>query len=289
MSRLGVKTGLVMEGGAMRGMFTAGVIDVLMENEITFDGAIGVSAGATFGCNIKSHQIGRPIRYNCNYCKDYRYGSAKSFFKTGDLFDVEFCYHELPDKLDVFDTDTFTKNPMEFYVVATDVEAGEPVYYKCYDGKGKDIDWIRASASIPLVSNIVELDGKKLLDGGISDAVPLSYFESIGYEKNVVILTQPDDYRKSKNKATPLCKIVYRNYPKFVELFENRHDRYNENVEYIRKKEKENTAFVIRPKEKLGVKSAEKDPEKLKAAYELGRAAAIEAMEERGLKEWMNL
>lgn len=276
-----------MEGGAMRGMFTAGVIDVLMEHGITFDGAIGVSAGATFGCNYKSKQIGRSIRYNLAYCKDPRYGSAKSFFQTGDLYDVQFCYHKLPLELDVFDTPTFTENPMEFYVVATNVETGLPEYYKCYDGLDKDLEWIRASASIPMVSNIVQIDGKKLLDGGISDSVPLSYFESIGFERNVVILTQPDFYRKKKNKATPLCRLMYRKYPKFVETFANRHDRYNANIEYIRQKEKEGSAFVIRPEDKLPLKSAEKDPAKLQETYEIGRRAGMKALEEMGLKEWL--
>ena len=282
-----MKLGLVMEGGAMRGMFTAGVIDVFMENEITFDGAIGVSAGATFGCNIKSRQIGRPIRYNCKYCRDGRYGSLKSWLKTGDLFDVDFCYHELPDKLDVFDTEAFEKNPMEFYVVATDIEQGQPVYYKCYDGKAKDLEWIRASASLPVVSRIVEVDGKKLLDGGISDSVPLSYFESIGYGKNVVILTRPDDYRKKKTKTLGLCRRVYRNFPKFVELIANRHIRYNKNIGYVREQEALGKVFVRRPEEAPDVKSAEKNPEKLRKVYEQGRKCALEAIEKRGLKDWM--
>ena len=283
------KIGLVMEGGSMRGMFTAGVIDVFMEKGIDFDGAIGVSAGATFGCNIKSRQIGRSIRYNMKYSKDPRYGNFKSFLKTGDLYDVQFCYHDIPEKLDKFDTDTFISNPIEFYVVATDVETGEAVYHKCYDGLNEDLDWIRASATVPLVSNIVELGGKKLLDGGIADSVPLKYFESIGYEKNVVILTQPDYYRKTPNKAIPLAKIKYKNYPKFVEVFSNRHLRYNANIEYIRQQEKANKAFVIRPKEKFDIKSNEKNPDKLKKVYELGREAAMEAIKIRSLKAWMNI
>lgn len=282
-----IKTGLIMEGGAMRGMFTAGVIDVFMENDITFDGAIGVSAGATFGCNLKSHQIGRPIRYNCRFCNDKRYGSFRSFFKTGDVFDVDFCYRELPFELDIFDTDTFTNNPMDFYVVASNVETGKAEYHKCYDGLNNDLDWIRASASIPILSNIVKVDGLKLLDGGIADSVPLKYFESIGYNRNVVILTQPDDYRKKKNKMTPLCKIKYTHFPKFVEAFENRHIMYNDTISYIRERESIGEIFVIRPPKKLDLSNMEKNPEKLKAAYEVGRSAAMEALSERKLKEWM--
>lgn len=282
-----MKLGLVMEGGAMRGMFTAGVLDVFMENGITFDGAIGVSAGATFGCNIKSGQIGRALRYNCKYCNDSRYGSVKSFLKTGDIFDVEFCYHTIVKELDKWDSDAFAKNPMEFWCVATDVETGEARYHKMSDGLDHDIEWIRASASIPIASNIVEIDGYKLLDGGVADSVPLEFFENQGYEKNVVILTQPDDYRKKKYKTIPWAKRKYKDYPKFIETFSNRHIRYNDNIEYIRQKEKAGSAFVIRPAKKLDVSSAEKNPEKLKGAYNDGRVAAYEAIKARGLVEWM--
>jgi len=282
-----MKIGLVMEGGAMRGMFTAGVIDVFMENGITFDGAIGVSAGATFGCNIKSGQIGRAIRYNCKYCNDSRYGSVKSFLKTGDIFDVKFCYDTIVNELDIWDVEAFSNNPMEFWAVATDVETGEARYHKLTDGKEHDITWIRASASIPLVSNIVEIDGYKLLDGGVADSVPLEFFESQGYEKNVVVLTQPDDYRKSKYKTIPLAKLKYKYFPKFIEVFSNRHIRYNENIQYVRDREALGKAFVIRPKHKLDIHSAEKDPKKLIGAYEEGRVAAYEAIKARGLQKWM--
>jgi len=283
-----MKLGLVMEGGAMRGLFTAGVIDVFMEKGIDFDGAVGVSAGATFGCNFKSRQIGRALRYNCKYSKDPRYGTLRSYLKTGNFFDVDFCYHELPDKLDVFDADTFLKNPLEFYVVATDLESGEPVYHKCYDGKEKDLSWICASASIPIVSKMVEIDGKKLLDGGIADSVPLKFFERTGYERNVVILTQPDSYRKKPQKSRWLCKILYRKFPRFVASFSGRYIMYNDTIDYVREAEKKGSAFVIRPAAALDVKSAEKDPEKLKKAYEEGRAAALEAINERGLNDWIS-
>ena len=282
-----MKKGLVLEGGAMRGMFTAGVIDILLENNVIFDGAVGVSAGATFGCNIKSEQIGRSIRYNCRFCDDYRYGSLNSFFKTGNIYDVDFCYHEIPDKLDIFDSETFANNPMEFYVVAADVESGKPAYHKCADGKSADLEWIRASASVPIVSEIVEIDGGKYLDGGIADSVPLRFFESIGYDRNVVVLTQPDSYIKKKNKATPLCKLIYRKYPNFVDIFENRHYMYNETIEYIREKEQNGDIFVIRPPHKLELSNIEKDPAKLKRAYMLGRDTALEAIEKRGLLSWL--
>lgn len=276
-----------MEGGSMRGMFTSGVIDVFMENGITFDGAIGVSAGATFGCNIKSKQIGRAYRYYMKYRNDYRFGSVKSLVKSGDFFDVDFCYHKVPEVLDVFDTDAFTKNPMEFYVVATDVLNGKALYHKCFDGKTEDIEWIRASASVPLVSRIVEIDGYKLLDGGIADSVPIKYFEEIGYDRNVIILTQAYDFVKKKNKMVPLSKIIYRKYPEYNKIFENRYIRYNETYDYIKEKEKTGELFVIRPPYKLPVSSAEKDEAKLKEAYEMGRKEALIAINERNLGEYL--
>ena len=168
-----MKKGLIMEGGAMRGMFTAGVIDVLMENKIIFDGAIGVSAGAAFGSNIKSGQIGRAIRYNLKYCRDKRYCSLYSLFKTGNLYGADFCYRILPTKLDIFDTKSFNKNPMEFYAVCTDVLTGKPVYKKIDAMEENYLEWFRASASMPLVSEIVKIGDLSLLDGGISDSVPL--------------------------------------------------------------------------------------------------------------------
>ena len=203
-----MKTGLIMEGGAMRGMFTAGVIDVLMEAGVCFDGAIGVSAGAVFGCNYKSRQIGRVIRYNKTYCQDPRYVSFRSLLRTGDIYGEEFCYHELPDRLDPFDVKTYEENPMDFYVVCTDVETGKPVYHNCLKGDAEDIQWMRASASMPALSRFVNLDGHMLSDGGTADSIPVRFFESIGYERNVVILTQPEGYVKKPNQLLPLLRIL---------------------------------------------------------------------------------
>ncbi len=269
-----MKKGLILEGGAMRGLFTAGVCDVFMENGIEFDGAVGVSAGAAFGCNLKSRQPGRALRYNLRFCRDKRYCSFRSLLKTGDMFGADFCYREIPQKLDIFDTDTFFKNPMEFYVVCTDIETGKPFYKKCETGKEPDLTYIRASASMPLAARIVEAEGKKFLDGGVSDSVPLKFFEELGYEKNVVVLTQPSGYIKGKNKALPLVKRKYKEYPKLIETMKNRHEMYNETMEYINKKEAEGEVFVIRPPEPLPVGRIEHNPEKLQAAYNIGRAEA---------------
>ena len=267
-----MRTGLVLEGGAMRGMFTCGVTDVMMENGLTFDGAIGVSAGAIFGCNYKSGQPGRAIRYNLAFCQDKRYGTLRSLLKTGDLYDADFCYRQIPDELDWFDTDTFERNPMEFWVVATDVLTGKAVYHKCTDGKREDVTWIRASGSMPLAAKPVEVGGYTMLDGGIADSVPLRKMEALGYDRNVVVLTQPMGYVKGQNKAIPLMKMALRKYPDFIRTAENRPGMYNETTRYVREKERAGEVFVIRPEAALDIGKTEHDPERLKAVYEQGRA-----------------
>ncbi|MBR3312328.1 MAG: patatin family protein [Solobacterium sp.] len=275
-----MKKGLIMEGGAMRGLFTCGVIDVLMENGIVFDGAAGISAGAVFGCNYKSHQIGRPLRYNTTYCRDPRYCSIRSLIKTGDLFGAEFCYRTLPEILDPFDTETFRNDPMEFYIGATDIRTGEPVFHRCTDGGRTDIEWMRASASMPVVSKIVSVDGLKLLDGGISCPVPFAYMESIGYDRNIIILTQPEGYRKKKSAALPLIRLMLRKYPAVIKAMANRHLVYNDQMDMIKNREKEGKALVIRPDAPLGIGRIEKDPAELERVYRLGRNAAAERLGE---------
>lgn len=266
-----MKKGLVMEGGAMRGMFTAGVTDVLMEHQIEFDGAVGVSAGAVFGCNFKSKQPGRVIRYNAAYCSSPQYAGLGSFLKTGDLFGEQFCYHDVPEHLDPFDYDTYRENPMEFYVVATDANTGEARYKRVDSCNKSELLWMKASASMPLVSKIVCVDGYELLDGGIADSIPIQFLESLGYNRNVVILTQPRDYVKGKNQLIPLAKVMLRKYPAMIEAMENRHIHYNETLDYIRKREKEGSLFVIRPPKKLEVSKLERDRQRLLTAYRMGR------------------
>lgn len=269
-----MKYGLVMEGGAMRGMFTAGVIDVFMENGIEFDGAVGVSAGAAFGCNYKSNQPRRVIRYNTRFCRDKRYCSLRSLIRTGDIFGAEFCYHEIPEKLDVFDCKTFSNSPMEFCIVCTDVETGKPVYHKMTEVNYNELEWMRASASMPVVSRIVEADGKKLLDGGISDSIPLKFMEKSGYDRNVVILTQPRDYVKKPSNMARRFRPLLRQYPNLIKAMNNRHRMYNAQLEYIRRSEQAEKAFVIAPPEKLPVGHIEHNPDVLREVYRIGRNTA---------------
>ena len=269
-----MKTGLIMEGGAMRGMFTAGVLDVLMENGLVTDGAIGVSAGAVFGCNYKSHQIGRVIRYNTEYCNDKRYASFKNLVKTGNLYSEQFCYHEVPERLDPFDEAAFAASPMDFFVVCTDVKTGEPIYHKCRTGDAEDVRWMEASASMPLAAKIVKIGHYGLLDGGVADSIPVRFFESIGYKRNLIILTQPKGYTKKKNKFLPAIRARYFRYPAFVEAVADRHERYNEITSYISMLEQAGQAYVIRPPIPLEIGAMERDPAQLRRVYETGRAVA---------------
>lgn len=281
-----MKNGLILEGGAMRGMFTCGVLDVFMENGIRFDGAAGISAGAVFGCNYKSQQIGRAIRYNKAYCRDPRYCSFRSLLQTGDLYGAEFCYHMLPDVLDPFDRETFQKNRMDFYIGATNIRTGEAVFHQCSDGGASDIEWMRASASMPLVSRIVKIDGYELLDGGIADPVPYAFLEDKGYRHNVFVLTQPAGYRKKKELLLPLIRMSLKKYPQLVKAMENRHLQYNLQMEEIEERESTDTAVVIRPPETLGIGHTEHHPQELERVYQIGRREAFHRLEE--VKEFLH-
>lgn len=274
-----MKRGLVMEGGAMRGLFTAGVTDVMMEAGIVFDGAIGVSAGAVFGGNYKAGQAGRVLRYNLRFCKDPRYSSLRSLIKTGDLFGADFCYREIPDHLDPFDQAAYAANSMDFFVVATDVHTGRAVYHNCLDGGREDLEWFRASASMPLASRIVSVGGYDLLDGGIADSIPLAYLEEQGYDRNVVVLTQPMGYVKTKNKAMPLLRRVYKDYPQLLDTLARRQDVYNETTAAIREKERRGEVFVIRPEAPLDIHRVEHDRARIQAVYDLGRAVMEKRLE----------
>lgn len=265
-----MKKGLVLEGGAMRGMYTAGVLDVLMEQGLQADGVVGVSAGAVFGCNYISHQIGRVIRYNTKYCRDPRYGDFRSLFRSGDIYEEKFCYHELPDKLDPFDWETYKSSPVEFYVVCTDVNTGRAVYHRC-SGEREDLRWMQASASMPFVSRVVEINGRQLLDGGISDSIPVDWFRSVGYEKNLVVLTRPKGFRKKPPRGLPVLQQMIRRYPALSLAVKTRHIRYNQTLDQLRELEKAGLALVLRPSRRIRMSKLESRPRKLRALYELGR------------------
>lgn len=266
-----MKRGLVLEGGAFRGLFTSGIIDVMMAHDVWPDGLIGVSAGAAFGCNYKSRQAGRAIRYNKAYAHDPRYSGIRSLLTTGDYFNAQFAYHTMPRQLDVFDNEAFNVNPMQFYAVCTDVETGKAVYKHLEQASDTTYDWIRASASMPLVSRVIDLEGYKLLDGGVADSIPLAYFESIGYDRNVVILTQPEGYQKEHNKLMPLLRLSLRKYPKMIEALDQRHLMYNRQLDYVSEAEREGRCLVIRPKESLPIGHISHNPDEMQRVYDMGR------------------
>lgn len=279
-----MKTGIVLEGGGMRGIYTAGVLDVFMERGIEFDGVIGVSAGAIHGCSYVSKQKGRSIRYYKKYCNDKRLMSFRNFIFTGDMVGTQFCYHELPEKLDKYDYDTFNQSKTEYYVTCSNLETGKAEHIRITDMKDQ-IDYLRASASLPYISKIVTMDGMKLLDGGCCDSIPLKAFQNMGYEKCVVVLTRQADYVKEPEKSK-LAGIFYRKYPKFIKALERRYLDYNETVEEIKKMEKEGKIFVIRPEADLKIGRVEKNPEELQRVYDIGRKDAVKLADV--MLKWLN-
>ena len=254
----------------MRGIFTAGVIDVLMENEIPFPALTGVSAGAAFGCNYKSNQPGRVVRYNLKYCREPRYCSFRSLIKTGDIFGTEFCYRKIPDELDPFDKQTFDSSPMKFYAVCSDVETAQPYYKRIDKVDDECYDWFRASASMPLVSKIVEVGGRKYLDGGITDSIPLEFMERY-FKKNVVVLTRPRGYVKEPASHMWLFRRSLKKYPKMIEAIKNRHLMYNDELSYLDEQERRGNILLICPQDTLPIGRTEQKEAKMRHVYGMGR------------------
>lgn len=285
MSEILYNGGLVLEGGGMRGLYTAGVLDFFIDKGIYFKNCYGVSAGASQCCSYLSKQKGRALEVNTEYMKDKRYASVSNLVRGGNYFDKEFSLKTIPDELVLFDYETFSKKQSDFYVVATNCKTGKPEYLKVED-MSRDIDKVWASCSLPLLSKMVEIDGEEYLDGGASDAIPFMHAIKSGNEKVVVILTRDAEYRKSPEKMMPLIKMVYHDYPRFVRGMKRRHARYNKTLMKITKFEKAGKIFVIRPKETVEVGRLEKNPEKMKNLYDSGYNDAMECFD--ALCEYMN-
>ena len=269
----------------MRGLYTAGFLDVLMENNIKVDGIIGVSAGALFGMNLKSKQKGRVLRYNKKYAKKKDYMGFYSLITTGNIMNKEFCFDKIVNELDPIDFETFKNSSEDFFAVVTNVETGKPEYIKIVDLKEEDqIEYLRASASMPLVSKVVNVNGKKYLDGGISDSIPVEKAIELGYDKIIVVLTRPIEYRKKKGNQI-LAKIMYNKCPNFINTIENRYLMYNKQVEKVIELEKKNKIFVIRPSRKVNIKRIEKNIDVLQEMYDLGREDTLDRLE--SLKEYL--
>lgn len=263
-----MKVGLVLEGGGMRGLYTAGVLDAFLDAGIKVDGLVSVSAGALFGVNFLSGQRGRALRYNKRFIRDKNYISLLSWLKTGNMVNREMAYYKIPMELDIFDQEVFAQSGVPFYVTVTNLETGQAEYPKI-DHVFDQMEYLRASSALPLISQIVEIDGKKYLDGGLTDSIPVDFAKSLGFDKLIVILTQPLDYRK-KASSGRLYRLFYKEYPKFVEVASKRYQHYNDTVEKIIRMEEAGEIYVIRPEQSLAVRRLERDPEKLEAVYTLG-------------------
>lgn len=263
-----MKTLLILEGGGLRGIYTAGVLDAFMKNKIKVDTVIGVSAGALFGINYLSNQRGRVIRYNLDNIKNKNYMGISSLIRTGNIMNKDFCFDKLIYETDPFDFETFNKSKTDFYCVVTNVVTGKPEYIKIDDIENQ-LEYLRASGSMPVVSRIVHIRGKEYLDGGISDSVPIKWGLKNGYKKIIVVETRPKDYRKKKHNNF-LFKKFYKNYPKFVETYSNRYKVYNKTKDYIESLEDEKRVFVIRPSELVKISRIEKNKDKIQEMYRLG-------------------
>ena len=265
------KVGMVLEGGAMRGLYTIGVLDVLMENNIEIDGIVGVSAGALFGANYFSNQKSRALRYTKNYFNDKRYISKRSLFLTGNIVNKKFAYYRVTKELDPFDNDTFMKKNKDYYVTATNVETGKAEYFKINDVY-KQLEELRATSSMPLVSRFVKINGKKYLDGGISDSIPIDKCKSLGYKKIIVVLTQPSGYNKkplTKDKLK-IAKLRYFRHKNLLKTMEERYKKYNSTLEKISDMEEKKEIFVIRPSKKISINLIPKSKAEIDKVYNLG-------------------
>lgn len=263
-----MKTGLVLEGGAMRGMYTAGVLDTFLEGGIRVDAVVGVSAGALFGVNYLSGQKGRVIRYNKRFNADKAYMGLRPLLREGNLFSTHYAYERVPRELDPFDDETFQASGVPFYAVVTDTATGEPEYMRIQSAFAQ-MDTLRASGSMPFVSRPVKIGDREYLDGGIGDSIPFQWMHSQGYDKLVVVLTQDKTYRKGPMPRLPL-KLLQRSYPQIARQLLHRHETYNQALDLLAQWEKEGKAYVLRPSEPIHIHRTERDPQKLQQVYDLG-------------------
>lgn len=263
------KIGLILEGGGMRGIYTAGVLDFFIEKNIEVDITIGVSAGSCHASSYLSKQYKRAYNATVDYINDKRYLSFSNLIKTGSIFGMDFMFNKIPNELNIYDYDTFAKSKSKFVVVATNCETGSPEYFELKDLK-KEIIYMQASCSIPMFANIVEIDDFKLVDGGVSDSIPIEYSLNQGYKKNIVVLTRDITYKKNKQKFLPIVNKKYKKYPNLVKAIENRHLNYNKSLNLVNKLEKDGYVLVIRPKKPVNVSQIEKNAKKLTALYEEG-------------------
>ena len=269
------KTGLILEGGGMRGIFTAGVLDLFLENNVIVDNCVAVSAGACLGASYMSKQYKRGFNAIADHINKKEYASFYNLITTGDFFDVDYSYRRVVEEFNPFDNEEYIKNPTIFQTVITNVKTGKAEYPHIRDAV-KELIYIRASASLPFLSRMVEINGEKYLDGGVSDPIPLKKAIENGNKKIILILTRDKKYRKKQSKLSKISLILYKKYPKFVELMNTRYERYNETLEYIYELEKKGEVFIIQPESSLDLGRIEKNRKKLEIVYQMGYEKAKE-------------
>lgn len=267
-----MKTGLVLEGGGLRGVFTAGVLDALLEGNYHADYVIGASAGAANGASYVSGQFERGLRTNTDYLRDPRYMGLRSLLLHGSLFGMDFIFHEIPQRLDPFDFEAFAANPCEFVIPAIDIETGETVYFT-KDEFGDDMEALRATTSLPVLAKPVAYKGRLLLDGGVGDPIPVRRALADGCDRIVAVLTRERGYRKEPQSFRAVYRHVYRKYPAMAKALEGRHRIYNETLEFLAGLECGGTAAVLAPPKPPEVRRVERDREKLLALYREGLEA----------------
>lgn len=271
--------GLVLEGGGVRGIYSAGILDVMMEHGVDVDGVAGVSAGAIHGSSFVSKQPGRGVRLYLTFSPSGDFMGWRSWLKTGDFVNYQFAYLDMCDRLVPFDYDTFEQSHVAFYTVSTDVDSGAPYYHRTRTIRGEEMMGLRASASLPVVSRIVDFAGRHLLDGGASDSIPVEFLRGLGYTRTVVVLTQVAGYRK-KPQSMGLIRLKYRKYPNFVQTMLHRHEHYNDTLDRVAELEKSGEIFVFRPSHLVKISRLERNPRRILEMYELGRHDALERLAE---------
>jgi len=271
-------TGLVLEGGGLRGVFTCGVLDCFMDNGIRFPFTVGVSAGACNGLSYMSGQRGRAKSSNIDLMDEYHYVGLRYLFTQGCIMDFKLLFEDFPEKIIPYDYGSYFSNPDRFVMVTTNCLTGKAEYLEEKSSQERIMDIVRASSSLPFVSPITYVDGIPMLDGGIADSVPVEYAMKQGYDKLVVVLTRNKGYRK-KGGAMPLAKAVYHKYPELQKVLAGRNESYNRTMDLIDRLEEEGRIIVIRPEKPIKVGRMEKDTEKLTELYNEGYATAEKTLD----------
>ena len=268
------KSGLILEGGGMRGVFTSGVLDCLMDKGIRFPYAIGVSAGACNGLSYISRQRGRAKFSNIDLLEKYNYIGIKHLLKKGNIMDFDLLFHTFPEEIIPYDYEMLAKTEQRFEMVTTSCKTGKACYYEEKKDPKRVIDIVKASSSLPFVSPIVYVDGEPMLDGGIADSIPIMRARELGYNNNVVVLTRNKGYRKTE-KEMKFVSLFYKKYPAMQDAIRNRNKIYNQQISMIEDMESRGEILVIRPQKPIVVDRMERDTKKLLDLYEEGYNLAM--------------